>query len=183
MKGKAQANFTEMLDQAIETFDTALKTGVKMQEEATKWWTEMLGETSSIQDIQDRMRTMMMDALPSTQRNIDQYMRVIDKTYHSSMDLLKKAFETAQCESIVDAQMKTQELWEATLTALRTNAQALVQINAQAMESWAQFAHKDMAEQATEAMSEAARGAAHAAQSATAHAPRSASAKRATRSR
>jgi len=170
MKGATQNNFTEMFDQAIESFDMALKTGVKMQEEATRWWSDLMGDTNSIQGMQERMRGMMMDALPKAQRNIDQYMKMIDKSYQSSMELLKKAFETTQSGSIIEAQNKAQELWESTLAALRTNAQAMVQINARAMESWAEFVHKDMAEEGAEAMSAAAKAAhataAHATQAA-----------------
>lgn len=169
MKGKMQNNFSEMVEQAMEAFDTALKTGVKMQEEASKFWGGMLGETNSMQELQERMRMMMMDTMPTTQRNIEQYMKMLDKTYHSSMELLKKAFETTQSGSMMEAQAKAQELWEATLAALRNNAQAMVQINARAMETWAQFAHKekDMAEQGAEAMASAARSTSQAVHSAT----------------
>jgi hypothetical protein len=152
MRTKMQSNVTELFDQAIETFDSALRTGVRIQEEATKWWTDMINEADSLQELQMRTRVMMNEAMPAAQKSVDQAMKLIDRTYRTSLDLLKKAFETGQSESIYEAQMKTQELWEATLAALRTNAQAIVQVNAQAMESWAEFAHRDIAGMGMEQM-------------------------------
>lgn len=152
MKTKMQSNVSELFDQAIETFDSALRTGVRIQEEATKWWTDMINEADSLQELQMRTRAMMNDAMPAAQKSVDHTMKLIDRTYRTSLDLLKKAFETGQSESMYEAQLKTQELWEATLAALRTNAQAIVQINAQAMESWAEFAHRDLAGMGMEQM-------------------------------
>lgn len=169
MKMKAQPNMSELFDQAIETFDSALRTGVRIQEEATRWWTDMLRETDSLQELQHRAQSMMMDALPTTQRNVDQYLKLLDKTYHTSLELLNKAFQTTQSDSITEAQQRLQEFWEATFAALRTNAQAMVQVNTRTMEAWSEMARRDasfgweQAKEATQSAQEAAKEAARAA--------------------
>jgi len=143
---KVQPNMSELFDQAIETFDSALRTGVRIQEEATRWWTDMLRETDTLQDLQQRAQSMMMEALPTTQKNIDQYMKLLDKTYHTSVELLNKALHATQSDSLTEAQQRIQEFWEATFTALRTNAQAMVQVNTRTMEAWAEMARRDASE-------------------------------------
>lgn len=162
---KMQPNMSEMFNQAIETFDSALKIGVKIQEEATKWWTDMLQETDTLQEFRQRAQSMMMVALPTTQKSVDQYMKLLDTTYHSSMELINKAFQATQSDSLTDAQARIQEFWQATFTAMRTNAQAIVQVNTRAMEAWAEMARHNSGETweaAQEAGEDMAKAAAHA---------------------
>lgn len=181
MKMKVQPNMSELFDQAIETFDQALKTGVRIQEEATRLWTDMLRETDTLQTLQHRAQSILMEALPTTQKNVDQYMRLLDKTYHTSLDLLNKAFQTTQSGSLSEAQARIQEFWEATFMALRSNAQAMVQVNTRTMEVWSELTRRDMTagwENAKEGMRETGHKAANAAHAAARAAAPQASASR-----
>jgi hypothetical protein len=143
MAVKTEKIMTELMDQAVETFDAAMKTGLKMQEEATKWWSDTLGELASSKDWQDRMQTAAKEAIPMARQNAEETLRLIDENTRTSLDLLKKAFESAQPDSLAEAQARTQELWEASLAALRKNAQAVVQANSRALESFSAFAKKN----------------------------------------
>lgn len=142
MPATQQKMMTDLFQQAVETFEAAVQTGVKVQEEATRWWTDALSEAGSLQEWQKKAQTIVSEAIPTAQKNAEEYMKLIDQNYHNSLDLLKRAFETGQSDSLAQAQAKTQELWEATLTTLRTNAQAIVQANARALESWTSFARR-----------------------------------------
>lgn len=126
---------TDLFDQAVETFNGALKTGLKVQEEATKWWLDAVGDAGSVQKVQQKVQEMVVDAIPAAQQNAEEYLKTLDRSCRSSLDLLKKAYEPGQCESVADCQAKTRELWEASLGALRTHAQAMVQLNGRIMES------------------------------------------------
>jgi BMFP domain-containing protein YqiC len=139
MAMKPQQVMSELVEQAVGCFDAALKTGVKLQEDATKWWSDMLNEAGSIQEWQKKLTSCMTDAIPTAQKNAEECLHMIDQNTRSSMDLLKKAFDACQSESIADAQGKMQELWSASLSALRQNAQTIVQTNARVMESWVAF--------------------------------------------
>ena len=143
---KVQPNMSELFNQAIETFDSALKTGVRIQEEATRWWTDMLRETDSLQELQHRAQSMTMEALPSTQKNADQYMQLLDKSYHASLELMNRAFQATQSGSLTDTQHRLQEFWESTFAAMRTNAQAMVQLNSRTMETWSEMARRETSE-------------------------------------
>jgi hypothetical protein len=143
MEVKQQKMMSDMFEQAMETCNNAFKTGVKMQEEVAKWWGDLLGETSPVQDWQKRTQAIITEAIPLAQRSAEEGMRVIDQNYRSNLDLLKKMFDAAQSDSMADARDKVQGLWEASLNTLRTNAQTLVQANAKVMESWSEFAKKN----------------------------------------
>ena len=143
MATKSQTFVTDMFEQAVDTFDAAMKAGVKAQEEATKWWSDLLGDAGSVQDWQRKAASVAGDVLPAAQKNAEEYLHVLEQNARNSMELLKKAFETGQSESVADLQAKTQKLWEASLATLRTNTQTVVQANAKALESLTDFARKN----------------------------------------
>ena len=126
---------TDLFEQAVDTFNGALKTGLKVQEEATKWWVDAMGDAGSVQKTQKKVQDMVTEAIPVAQQNTEEYIKTLDRSCRTSLDLLKKAFEPGQCESIADVQTKTRELWEASLGALRTHSQAMVQLNSKVTES------------------------------------------------
>lgn len=143
MATKTQAFMTDVMEQALDTFDAAMKAGVKAQEEATKWWSDLLGDAGSIQDWQRKAVSAVGEMLPTAQKNAEDYLHVLEQNARNSMDLLKKAMEAGQSESLADLQAKTQKLWESSLTTLRTNTQAVVQANAKALESLTDLARKN----------------------------------------
>lgn len=143
MEVKQQKMMVDLFEQAMDTYNSAFKTGVKMQEDTAKWWSDLLGEASPMQDWQKRAQAMMTDAVPLAQKTAEEALRVIEQNSRTSLDLLRKVFETAQSDSVADAREKIQSLWEASLGTLRSNAQALVQANARAIESWSEFMRKN----------------------------------------
>ncbi len=144
MTTKAATFATEVLDQAVDTFDAALKSGVRIQEDLAQWWAESLGDAGSVQEWQKKIQELAGEAIPMTQKNTEEALKAIDQGCKDSLELVRKAFEATKTESVADAQAKMQELWEASLKTMRTNAEALVQANTTAMSAWADFARKSM---------------------------------------
>jgi hypothetical protein len=145
MQAASQKVVSELFDQAVETFNGALKTGLKVQEEATRWWLDVLGDAGSLQKVQHKLQEIVEDALPAAQKNAEECLKVLDRGSRTSMELLKKAFETGQSQSASEIQAKVRDLWEASLTALRSNAQAVVQLNARALEACSDLVGKTFA--------------------------------------
>lgn len=142
MAVKPEQVVSDLCRQAVETFDATLKAGVKLQEEAAKIVTDSIGGVPSPQEWRQRANAIVKDAVPTARKNAEEYLRVIDQNTRNSLDLLKKAFDAGQFESITEAQAKTQELWEASLNAVRASAEATVQANTKAVEAWVEFAKR-----------------------------------------
>jgi hypothetical protein len=142
MAVKAEEFVSDLFKQAVETFDATLKASVKIQEEAAKWWTYPPGQVRSVQEWQEKSRKILDEAIPTSQANAEEYLRLIEENTRTCLDLLRKSFEAIPVESVQDAQEKAQKLWEASLEAVRKNAQAILKTNAKAMKSWAEFARK-----------------------------------------
>jgi polyhydroxyalkanoate synthesis regulator protein len=132
----------ELFDQAMEMFETALQTGVKIQEESTRRLTEMMTRFGPPQEWQKKTQSMFNEALQTTQKNVEEAIRVMNESAKRNVDLLQKAFEAGQAENTGEAQAKARDVWEATMGAVRANAQAIVQANTRVLESWAELGKK-----------------------------------------
>ena len=145
-KGKAQ--MSELFEKAIQNYEDALKTGLKIQEESGKWWAKMLEQTGSAQDWQRQIRAMASELLPETQKRVEQSLKLMEQNGRMSLELFQRAMEAAQSSSIMEGQNRFMQLWEASLNAIKDSTQAVTMANSKALESWMDFFRKN-AEMAT----------------------------------
>ena len=134
---------TDLFDEAMKSYEQAMKTGVKLQEESARFFSNLVGQTTSPQDWQKRIKTMMDDFIPQTQKVVDEGLKLIEQTSRTSVELLKKAVASGQPSSVPDAQAKFLGLWEASLNAMRDTAVSITQANNKAIESWVAYARKN----------------------------------------
>lgn len=135
---------TDLFEQAMKSYEQALKTGVKMQEESTKVFSNLISQATSPQDWQKQMKSVADDFVPQTQKAVDEGLKLIEQTSKASVDLLKKAVAAGQPTSATDAQAKMLGLWESSLNAMRDTAVSVTQANNKAIESWLAFANKEV---------------------------------------
>jgi hypothetical protein len=144
MPATAEAKFTNLFDQAVQSFGDALKTSVKIQEDAAKWWSDVLDQGSAVQEFQKRSCAIVNESLPVAQKSAEDYFKVIEQNYRRGMDLLKKATNTENVGAAADMRAKSQELWETSMEAVRDSAQAMAQANVKLMEQWADVLRKNL---------------------------------------
>ena len=141
---KAESRVVGLFEQAVGTFGDALKSGVKIQEEVGKFWTDALDQVPA-QDWQRKSRAMIADAIPAARRNVEEWLKLVEDNSRRSVTLLKRAFDSDQLEP-GELQERTQELWQETLEMVRNNAQAVAQSNVKLLEVWAELLRKNAAE-------------------------------------
>jgi hypothetical protein len=146
MTDKTKAPASEMFDQALKNYEQALRTGLKLQEEAGRCFTKLLNQAASPQDLQKQVTTMANDYIPATQKSMESYLGLLEQNSRTSVDLLKKGLEASQTTTFGDTQSKVVEFCEASLKSLKANAQAIVDINAKAIDSWVSMVKKATAE-------------------------------------
>lgn len=82
---------TDLFEQAMKSYEQALRTGVKMQEESAKFFNNLVNQATSPQDWQKRMKAMTDDLIPQTQKSVDEGLKIIEQTSRTSVELLKKS--------------------------------------------------------------------------------------------
>jgi len=148
MKEKIENPASEMLDQGLKNYEQALRMGLNVQEEAGKWWSRLLSQAVSPQDLQKRLASLTNEAIPATQKAMENYRKVLEQASADSVELIKKGLEAAQTTDYGDAQSKVVEFCESSLKSLRANTQAVVDINTKAVDSWFAFVKKASCEEA-----------------------------------
>lgn len=149
MTDKTKAPLAEMFDQAMKNYDQALKTGLKMQDELTKWWSSVYSQPPWSPEWQQKMATAAEEAIPVAQKNLEDTLKLIEQNSRTSMDLLRQAMEAGQGISNADGQARWQRLWQTSLGALQSNAQALTSANARWMTTWTALVQRAMEPAAT----------------------------------
>jgi hypothetical protein len=142
MSDKTKVPGTDLFDQAVKNYEQALKTGVRLQEECGKWWTNLLNQTTSPQDWQKNITSGLNETFLAAEKNMEATLRLMEQNSRRSLDLLKQATESAQSASTADGQARLQKLWQTSLELLENNAQAITQANVKLVETWTQFARK-----------------------------------------
>ena len=135
-----EAAVNGLVDEALGTFNDAVKAGVKVQEEIGKWWSDALEQAGPADQWQKKSRAIISEAIPAAQKNAEEWLKLVEQNYKRSLGLLKKAWETDADASTMRA--KTQELWESSLELVRDNTQAVAQANIKMLEVWAGLLQK-----------------------------------------
>jgi len=149
MTEKSKNPVAEMYDQALENYEDALQSGLKLQQEAAKCWTKLMSQAASPQDWQKQATVLANEVAPVTQKNMEAYLALLEQTSRANVELLKKGLEAAQSTKWGEGQGKLVEFCEGSLKSLKASAQAIMDANGKAVESWIgilQKAASDVAE-------------------------------------
>jgi ribosomal 50S subunit-associated protein YjgA (DUF615 family) len=119
----------EFFQEAMCTYETALKSGIQLQEESVNLWKELLTKLGSPEEFQPKLESMRAHALPEARRRMEEFVETFNRTSNQTIDLFEKTLGVYQATSVPDAQRRVQDLIESSLTALRVNAHSALNTN------------------------------------------------------
>jgi len=140
MATATQTNLTELYRNALEQFESALKTGVKIQEESIKMLTTWAKEPPLMPDWTQKAQANVVETISAMPERFEEAMRQMNEQSKKAMELLHKGFEAGRTTNVAEAQEKVRELWEMTLGVLRTNIHSLLKAQSQAIQKWEEVA-------------------------------------------
>ena len=139
------SQFNELFEDAAASFNEAVKSGVKMQEEVGKWWADALEKTGpagfGADEWQKKSKAVVAEAIPAAQKNAEAWLKVVDQNTKRGLGLLKNAFDAPPNDPAA-LRDRTQKLWESSLELVRENTQAIAQANIKMIEVWAGLLQK-----------------------------------------
>jgi len=142
MNEKTKTQGHELFEQAMKNYEQALQAGLKLQQESAKWWVEMMTQAGAPQDWQAKVNELASESVSMVQKRTEENLKLVEQSSRASLDLLSKAMNAVKMDTSSASQSKMQELWEASLEAVRTNAAAVSQANMKWVESWVQMIPK-----------------------------------------
>ena len=140
MTTATQSNVSELYRNALEQFESALKTGVKIQEESIKMLSSWAKEPPLMPDWTQKAQSSFMEMMSGMPERLEEAVRMMNEHSKDAMDLLHKGFEAGRSTNLAEAQEKVRELWETTLGVLRTNIHSLLKAQSQAMQKLEEMA-------------------------------------------
>ena len=136
------ASVAEITELFRKNCEQALRTGLKFQEEAGRWWNSACNPAGCVEHWQEQLNTATRSAnslLPLTQKPVSELIELAEKNGKASADLMKVALDACQCTGLAESQAKWTEFWSASLGVAQRNTEALSQINSRAIDSWSTF--------------------------------------------
>ncbi len=140
-----QKDMSDMADEAMKNYDQVVKTTLRVQEEASRYWTSLLSRSASAQDWQRPVSAFTAIAngvLPQAQKRMQEVLELAENNTKASVELMKKAVEVMQTPGMAERQARWMDLWATSLGAARSNAEAVMQIGSRAVNSWVNFVQK-----------------------------------------
>jgi hypothetical protein len=139
----ATQNGEDVFRQAIGAWESAVDSGVKMQEEYAAWLREMCCNSDSLSQWYHKGQAMAGETIIKAQENIDEAVRLMNQQAEASMKLIQKALDVRQNEGATsDARLRFTDWWETALEAMRTNSQAILKANSHMLSTWSDLARK-----------------------------------------
>jgi hypothetical protein len=128
----------DLFQQAMDSFETALRAGMKLQEESTQHCVEILRDVGSPLEWERTVPTKVAKAIAAMQQNVDQSVRFMNESAQQTVDLMETALRMHRMNS--DADEEDGDFWTYALNSMHTNAEIIRQANARLNESWGELA-------------------------------------------
>lgn len=139
-------SMSDMADALRKNCEQALRSSLKFQEEAGRWWSSVFNPATCAQQWQERLTqatTTANSLLPLAQKPMGELIDLAEQNTRTGADLMKKAVDAAQSPSLGESQAKWAAFCSDSLGAMQSNTQALSKISSEAIDSWAGFIRRN----------------------------------------
>ncbi len=127
-----------LFQQALESFETALRAGMQLQEESVQRCVEILRDVGSPLEWERTVPLKVTKAIAAMQRNVDQSIRFMNENAEQTVSLMKAALQIHETNGNGNAE--DGDFWTYALNSMQTNAQIIHQANARVVEAWGELA-------------------------------------------
>src|SRR6201993_4390218 len=134
--GTTSQTFSEVFDEAMRSYEKALKAGIQLQEESVNLWKELLTKLGSPEEFQAKLESMTAVAFPESRKRMEEFVETFNRTSNQTIDLFEKTLGVYQATSVPDAQRRVHDLIESSLSALRVNVHSALNTNAKIIAEW-----------------------------------------------
>jgi hypothetical protein len=135
-----EAKSADLFREAMEPFQTAIKNGVELQQESIRRCTDILRDFGVQHGWEKETPNLLNQAILSTQQTINDSIRVTNQNAQRALAILQKAFEEYHAQDGSGGSEAVEGVWSFALSAMRSNAQVIVQANGRVVELWANLA-------------------------------------------
>lgn len=134
--GATSKPFDEVFQEAMRSYEKALKSGIQLQEESVNLWKEVLAKLGSPEELQAKLESMTADVFPQARKRMEEFVETFTRMSNQTLDLFEKTLGVYQATSVTESQRRVHDLIESSLAALRVNVHSALNTNAKIVASW-----------------------------------------------
>ncbi len=145
MKDKEASPIVDLAEQAMKAYDQAFRAGLRLHEEAGRWWSGVLQQAASTHDWRKQFTGLVgvaNEATPAAQRGMEELLEWAENNAKTGAELFCKAVDAASSARIGDKQAKWMDFWTSSWAVTQANAQAVARLNSHALDAWLAFVEK-----------------------------------------
>jgi len=135
-----QTTINEVLQEAMLSYEKALKSGIQFQEESLNLWKDLLAKMGSPSTLKYQLEMLNSEVYAESRKSLEEIVANFNRSSSQAMELFQKAFSVSPTASFKETQDQLQELVENSLSNLRLNVQAALSMNAKIINSWKEIA-------------------------------------------
>jgi ribosomal 50S subunit-associated protein YjgA (DUF615 family) len=139
----------ELFQEAMRSYEKALKSGIQLQEESVNLWKDVLTKLRSPEEFQAKLESMRADVFPRARKRMEEFVGTFNRTSNQTIDLFEKTLSVYQAASVPEAQRRMQDLIESSLTALRIDVHSALNTNAKIIADWKELSSGQISETLT----------------------------------
>ena len=132
----------KVFQEAMRSYENALKSGIQVQEESVNLWKDLLTKLGSPQDFQAKLESMTADAFPKARERMEEFVETFNRTSSQTVSLFEKTLSVYQATSVPEAQRRMHDLIESSLSTLRVNVHSALNTNAKLIAPWKELADR-----------------------------------------
>ena len=88
--------FSAVFDEAMRSYEKALKAGIQLQEESVNLWKELLTKLGSPEEFQAKLESMTAVAFPEARKRMEEFVETFYRMSNQTIDLFGKTLRVYQ---------------------------------------------------------------------------------------
>ena len=139
-EASASQTINEVLQEAMLSYEKALKSGIQFQEESVNLWKDLLAKMGSPKTLKHQLELLNSEVYAESRKSLEEIVANFNRSSSQTIELFQKAFGGSPTASFKETQDQLQELVETSLSNLRANVQAALSMNSKIINSWKEIA-------------------------------------------
>ena len=143
---KRESPVVEMAELAMKNYQQAIRSGLKLQKEAGRFWSNLFNQTAPALDNAKRFNYLSRVAnelSASAQERSEELLGLVEQNGRIGVELGKKAYDAVRTSVIAESHAKWLDLYKTSRDTLRQNAETVTQITSRAFDSYIDFVRKN----------------------------------------
>lgn len=126
----------EFLRESKDSYEKALKSGIKLQEDTINRWKDVLQQIESPEDLKEKLEELSSELIPAARKQLEEVAVSLSRTSDQVLSLSEKTVSVYKSPTLPEAQQRLRDLTESYFAVARENLKIAFDTNARVIGCW-----------------------------------------------